>query len=92
LSFNSDPESKEAQRSHCYDYLKNYLMQNSKFLSEFIQISNLNLIYDSLKNKYPTSITNEKLFKFTLSKSNLDKYSGKDYKDLVVEVTYQMSD
>ncbi len=67
-------------------------MQNSKFLSEFIQISNLNLIYDSLKNKYPTSITNEKLFKFTLSKSNLDKYSGKDYKDLVVEVTYQMSD
>lgn len=76
--------------SICFDFIKSFLIKYTEFITEYIQLSDLNLIYDKLTQGIPSLITNDKLFTFTIGKNYFDKYNGKDYKDLTVEVTYKL--
>lgn len=82
--------NKENRRNNCFEFIKQYLLRHTEFLSEYIQLSDLNLIYDKLRIMFPSMFSKEKLFKFTIAKECLDKYSGKDNPHLSVEVTYKL--
>ena len=76
-----------------YGIVLTFLNKYTKFLGEnlFLQHSDLNSIYNYFSFRFPNEINQDKIFKYSLDKSKLDKLNETNHSDdLQVEITYQL--